>query len=388
MIPLPPPSVRSNFIRHVHLSGVTPFHIAQTIQSTLVSRLLEYKKSMPILTSRSSSFSCPIIMLILRAESSAQQDPDLKPPAPIPTVLTFQPTPVYTTGRRELQTPLSKTLLKSLREPFLPLSTTHLPTIRKPFSTSSKKEQIADVVQTPRGGLITFHGPGQLVIYPIIDLLAFRNLGAKCYVNLLEESTIRLLHKMGLEILGRTENPGVWLNEGEKIASLGVHLRRNVSSYGVGLNMIMERGWWDRITACGLDGKRIVGIDEQLRDIETRGFANQQGNWRSSYKAMLENGAAVAQTWVEEFAAGLGRLNRGEKCGESKTASENDLISTSDETTKLGNANRTHWTGWEDMPESVRNLIPFDIRGGNELNISTGGGYVEYRRWREESRSE
>ncbi|KAF5867894.1 putative lipoyl transferase protein [Botrytis fragariae] len=360
MIPLPPPSVRSNFIRHIHLSGVTPFHIAQTIQSTLVSRLLEYKK-----------------------ETSAQQDPDLKPPAPIPTVLTFQPTPVYTTGRRELQTPLSEPLLKSLREPLIPLSTTHLLIIRKPFSSSSKKEQIADVVQTPRGGLITFHGPGQLVIYPIIDLLAFRNLGAKCYVNLLEESTIRLLHTMGLNILGRTENPGVWLNEGEKIASLGVHLRRNVSSYGVGLNMIMERGWWDRITACGLNGKKIVGIDEQLSDIETRDFANQE-NWRSSYKAMLENGAAVAQTWVDEFAAGLGRLDRGEKCEESKTTSEKDILSTSEETTKLGNVNGTHWTGWEDMPESVKNLIPLDIRGGNELNISTGGGYVEYRRWKGE----
>ncbi|KAF7959468.1 hypothetical protein EAE96_001084 [Botrytis aclada] len=364
MIPLPPPSVRSNFIRHIHLNGITPFHIAQTIQSTLVSRLLEYKK-----------------------EISAQQDPDLKPPTPIPTVLTFQPTPVYTTGRRELQTPLSETLLKCLREPLIPISTTHLPTIREPFTTSDKKEQIADVVQTPRGGLITFHGPGQLVIYPIIDLLAFRNVGAKCYVNLLEESTIRLLHKMGLKILGRTENPGVWLNEGEKMASLGVHLRRNVSSYGVGLNMIMERGWWDRITACGLDGKKIVGIDEQLSDIENQILVDQQENWPSSqkatlesYKATLENGAAVAETWIEEFAAGLGRLDRGEKCGESRTASEKDIGSALDEKSKL---NQTHWTGWEDMPESVRDLIPLDIRGGNELNISTGGGYVEYRQWRE-----
>ncbi|KAF7896725.1 uncharacterized protein EAF01_009128 [Botrytis porri] len=360
MIPLPPPSVRSNFIRHIHLSGVTPFHIAQTIQSTLVSRLLEYKK-----------------------ETSAHQHPDPKPPAPIPTVLTFQPTPVYTIGRRELQTPLSDALLKSLREPLIPRSTTHLPTIRPPFTPSHKNEQIPDVVQTPRGGLITFHGPGQLVIYPIIDLLTFRNFGAKCYVNLLEESTIRLLHKLGLTILGRTDNPGVWLNEHEKIASLGVHLRRNVSSYGVGLNMIMERGWWDRITACGLEGKKIVGIDEQIFDLEKRGFANQQDNWSSSYKALLRNGAAVARTWVDEFAGELGRLDRGEKYKESRSESENDVISTLDESSKSENVNATHWTGWEDMPESVKELIPLDIRGGNELNVSTGGGYVEYRPWRE-----
>ncbi|KAM0193649.1 hypothetical protein ACHAPC_001311 [Botrytis cinerea] len=360
MIPLPPPSIRSNSIRHIHLSGVTPFHIAQTIQSTLVSRLLEYKK-----------------------EASAQQHADPKPPAPIPTVLTFQPTPVYTTGRRELQTPLSETLLKSLRKPLIPVSTTHLPTIRKPFTTSDKTQQIADVVQTPRGGLITFHGPGQLVIYPIVDLLAFRNIGAKCYVNLLEESTIRLLHKMGLEILGRTENPGVWLNEGEKLASLGVHLRRNVSSYGVGLNMIMERGWWDRINACGLDGKKIVSIDEQMSDAETQGFKEHEENRWPAYKAMLKDGAAVAQTWVAEFAAGLGRLDRGEKCEESKTASENNIKARPDEKSKPGDTNGVHWTSWEDMPESVKKLIPFDIRGGNELNISTGGGYVEYRPWRE-----
>ncbi|QSZ32155.1 hypothetical protein DSL72_001726 [Monilinia vaccinii-corymbosi] len=340
MVPLPPSTIPNNLIRHIHLKGITPFHIAQTIQSTLVSKLLRYKK-----------------------ETSIPQNANTIPPAPPPTILTFQSTPVYTTGRRELQKPLSETLLKTLREPLIPVSTSHLPTIRDSCTTSRSKEQKAEVVQTPRGGLITFHGPGQLVIYPVIDLLAFPNLGARCYVNLLEESTIQLLRKHGLGVMGRSENPGVWVNEGEKIASLGVHLRRHVSSYGVGLNLILERGWWDRIKACGLDGKRIVGMSDEFFE----------EGLDPLIKDKLKVPTFAAQWWVKEFANGLRRLERGEKCDGSESVS---LGEDHDAGKQL------EWTGWGDIPDEVKQLIPVDIRGGNELKISTGGGFVQYRVWR------
>ncbi|ESZ90715.1 hypothetical protein SBOR_8909 [Sclerotinia borealis F-4128] len=350
--------VPSGLIRHIHLRGITPFHIAQIIQSTLVSNLLEYKK-----------------------KTSISQHAHPKPPAPIPTILTFQPTPVFTTGRRELKTPLSETLLKALREPLTPISTSHLPTIRKPFTTSKSKEQIAEIIQTPRGGLVTFHGPGQLVIYPVLDLLTFPNLGPRCYVNLLEETTIRCLRGMDLDILGRTDNPGVWVNEGEKIASLGVHLRRNVTSYGIGLNMILERGWWDRIKACGLDDKRIVGIDELLKDEEK--YQKLNAKLGPSIKDELKDGRSIAQWWVRQFAEGLGSLGRGEKCDESDTAGQSGIESqggsfSEDEDVR----ERKDWTGWGDIPEEVKQLIPMDIRGGNELKLSTNGGFVQYQQWR------
>ncbi|CAD6446062.1 ec216769-7d59-4f13-952f-1a99e6e500a9 [Sclerotinia trifoliorum] len=356
MIPLPPSSIPSNLIRHIHLRGVTPFHIAQTIQSTLVSKLLDHKR-----------------------KASSPEHAHLTPPSPTPTVLTFQSTPVYTTGRRELQTPLSESLLKTLQEPLIPISTTHLPTIREPFTTSNSKEQTAEVVQTPRGGLITFHGPGQLVIYPIIDLLTFPNLGARCYVNLLEEATIKLLRVMCLDILGRTENPGVWLNENEKIASLGVQLRRNVSSYGVGLNMIMERGWWDRIKACGLDGKRTIGLDEVF--IQTPGkYEELKEKLGIDIKMQLMDGSYIAHWWIKEFVAGLGRLERREKCDGSESPVENETKKVENEEENI--RKRREWTTWGDVPEEVKQLIPLDIRGGKELNISTGGGFIQYHHWR------
>ncbi|APA08931.1 hypothetical protein SS1G_02762 [Sclerotinia sclerotiorum 1980 UF-70] len=358
MIPLPPSSIPRNLIRHIHLRGVTPFHIAQTIQSTLVSRLLEHKK-----------------------KPSNPEHAHLTPPTP--TVLTFQSTPVYTTGRRELQTPLSESLLKTLHEPLIPISTTHLPTIREPFTTINSKEQRAEVVQTPRGGLITFHGPGQLVIYPIIDLLTFPNLGVRCYVNLLEEATIKLLRAMCLDILGRTENPGVWLNEKEKIASLGVQLRRNVSSYGIGLNMIMERGWWDRIKACGLDGKRIIALDEIF--FQTPGkYEELQEKRGSDIKLQLKDGSYIAHWWLKEFTAGLGRLQRGEKCddgSESPVESESQKVEKEEQSKDENIGKLREWSTWRDTPEEVKQLIQLDIRGGKELNISTGGGFIQYHQW-------
>ncbi|TVY36851.1 putative octanoyltransferase, partial [Lachnellula occidentalis] len=133
------------------------------------------------------------------------------------------------------------------------------------------------LIDSSRGGLTTFHGPGQLVLYPILDLKSIRSpkypkgLGVRDYVCLLEHSTIAVLAKWDIEAK-RTANPGVWVEvysaeenaygeevekmEEKKIAALGVHLRRNVSSYGVGLNVYTDLRWFERITACGARGAR------------------------------------------------------------------------------------------------------------------------------------
>lgn len=125
--------------------------------------------------------------------------------------------------------------------------------------------------ETLRGGQITFHGPGQLVIYPILDLKNVQSdkwpkgLSARCYVNVLEEATINTLKTFG--IVGfRTDNPGVWVDEDRKIAALGLHLRRNITNYGVGLNIRTDLRYFDRIVACGLEGKKTTSIRKELFD--------------------------------------------------------------------------------------------------------------------------
>ncbi|KAF8851964.1 lipoyltransferase, partial [Acephala macrosclerotiorum] len=220
-------------IRHIHLPDITPFALAQTLQSHLVTKFLAHK-----------------------AILSSPQPPQILPPAPTPTILTFVPTPVYTTGRREHDnlTPAQISVLKA------PLS----PEKRSSYNPRQQPEW-ADIVQTLRGGQTTFHGPGQLVIYPILDLKSQfpewkRGLSVRCYVNLLEQATIDTLDIWGLKGI-RTENPGVWEEGGErKIAALGVHLRRNITSYGVGLNVNTDLRWFERIVACGLVGKGVTSM--------------------------------------------------------------------------------------------------------------------------------
>lgn len=186
---------------------------------------------------------------------------------------------------------------------------------------------------------------------------------------------MQTLRTLGMEIIGRTENPGIWVNEEEKIASLGVHLRRNISSYGVGLNMILERGWWDRIKACGLDGKRIVGMNEELAS-DKYGAAI-----RRTPELLSKRGYGfdlyIAKMWVDKFLGGLGRLTRGKTCEGSETVGQDDIEKFLE--TGIGEIEGSlRWNGWGDIPNEVKQLIPLDIRGGNELNISTGGGYLRH----------
>ncbi|KAE8440833.1 hypothetical protein EG329_006395 [Mollisiaceae sp. DMI_Dod_QoI] len=222
-------------LRHVHLPNITPFALAQSLQARLVSQFLAHK-----------------------ALISSPTPPYPLSPAPTPTVLTFVPTPVYTTGRREHDS-LTKSQISLLKSPLSPLRPTSYNPRRQP--------EWADVEQTLRGGQTTFHGPGQLVIYPILDLKSQfpewkKGLSVRCYVNLLEQATINTLDIWGLKGI-RTENPGVWEEEGErKIAALGVHLRRNITSYGVGLNVNTDLRWFERIVACGLVGKGVTSILE------------------------------------------------------------------------------------------------------------------------------
>jgi lipoate-protein ligase B len=113
-----------------------------------------------------------------------------------------------------------------------------------------------------------------MVAYPIIDLKR-HGLSAKCYVNLLESAVMRTCARYGVETR-RTEHPGVWVDEDRKICAVGVHLRRNVSSHGIGLNVSTDLGWLDRIVGCGLEDKRATSL-EAILDKQVEGGVEEVG---------------------------------------------------------------------------------------------------------------
>ena len=122
-----------------------------------------------------------------------------------------------------------------------------------------------DVVETDRGGRSTYHGPGQLVCYPILDLKRHGK-DVKKYCRDLEEALVQTLSAFGLEGTRIEGLTGVWLQPPpRKIASIGVHLSRWVSTHGYALNVDLDPApFTDWITACGLDDAVFTSIAREL----------------------------------------------------------------------------------------------------------------------------
>lgn len=118
------------------------------------------------------------------------------------------------------------------------------------------------VLQVERGGDITFHGPGQLVIYPIIDLRAAR-LGVVDYVTALEEVMIRTAADWGLKAERNPRNRGVWVGN-NKLGSIGVAIRRGVSFHGLAFNVNTSLKPFSWIHPCGLDDTEITSLEREL----------------------------------------------------------------------------------------------------------------------------
>jgi lipoyl(octanoyl) transferase len=122
-----------------------------------------------------------------------------------------------------------------------------------------------DVVETDRGGKSTFHGPGQLVCYPIFDLNRHGR-DVRKYCRDLEEAVIRTLAPFGLEGMRIETLTGVWLaRPPRKIASIGVHISRWVTTHGYALNVDLDAGPFTKwITACGLEDAAFTTIAREL----------------------------------------------------------------------------------------------------------------------------
>jgi lipoyl(octanoyl) transferase len=117
------------------------------------------------------------------------------------------------------------------------------------------------VVQTDRGGQVTYHGPGQLVAYPLLDLRRLK-LGVRDLVTAIEETVVATLASYGIEAYPRPDAPGVYV-AGNKIASLGLRVRRGCSFHGVALNVDMDLEPFQRINPCGYQGLAMT----QMRDL-------------------------------------------------------------------------------------------------------------------------
>lgn len=117
------------------------------------------------------------------------------------------------------------------------------------------------VVQVDRGGQVTYHGPGQIVVYPLLDL-GRSGLGVRALVCVLERAVISCLADYGIEAVGDRNAPGVYV-DGRKVASIGLRVRRNCTYHGLALNVAMDLEPFHRINPCGYQGLEVT----QLADL-------------------------------------------------------------------------------------------------------------------------
>lgn len=117
------------------------------------------------------------------------------------------------------------------------------------------------VVQTDRGGQVTYHGPGQLVAYPLLDLRRLK-IGVRELVTAIEQTIVATLAYYGIDSSVKPDAPGVYVN-GDKIASLGLRVRRGCSFHGLALNVAMDLAPFGRINPCGYQGLAMT----QMRDL-------------------------------------------------------------------------------------------------------------------------
>jgi lipoate-protein ligase B len=124
-----------------------------------------------------------------------------------------------------------------------------------------------EVVKTPRGGDVTYHGPGQIVGYPIVDLTAI-NLDLKKYLEKLEEVMIRAVAAYGVTAGRQAGMTGAWVGD-RKIGAIGVRIEKWVTSHGFALNANTDLSGFDLIIPCGLRGKGVTSIAREIgRDVD------------------------------------------------------------------------------------------------------------------------
>lgn len=123
------------------------------------------------------------------------------------------------------------------------------------------------VIQSDRGGQVTYHGPGQQVMYVLLNLKR-RKLGVRELVTLLEQTVVNTLAESDIEAYPRADAPGVYVS-GKKICSLGLRIRKGCSFHGLALNIAMDLAPFQRINPCGYAGMEMAQMSQWVADAST-----------------------------------------------------------------------------------------------------------------------
>ncbi len=135
------------------------------------------------------------------------------------------------------------------------------------LSAQQRKEQGIAIAQTDRGGQVTYHGPGQITGYPIVRLSTRKGNGVAWYVARLEEVLIQTLAHFGLSGARDPINPGVWLGL-DKVAAIGVRVRRQITMHGFALNVRTELDHYRGIVPCGIKQRGVTSMHAHVSGIQ------------------------------------------------------------------------------------------------------------------------
>ena len=153
-------------------------------------------------------------------------------------------------------------LINSYKESLILVEHDHVYTLGKNANSSNILNEVCEVIKTERGGDVTYHGPGQLVAYPIIDLKK-RKIGVKTYVHKIEQLISKTLEEYGLSTHVPMQETGVWVNDC-KIASIGIHISKGVTMHGLAINVNTNLSYFDNIISCGINGVKMTSLHKEL----------------------------------------------------------------------------------------------------------------------------
>ena len=163
----------------------------------------------------------------------------------------------------KIQESLRRKVLKNDSNNFLIIvEHDHVYTLGKNANSSNVLNRICEIIPTQRGGDVTYHGPGQLVAYPIISLKK-RKIGVKSYVAMIEKLISNILFDYGLKPHVPIKETGVWIDD-RKIASIGIHVSRGVTMHGLAINVNTDLSYFDNIISCGIEGVKMTSMDKEL----------------------------------------------------------------------------------------------------------------------------
>ena len=163
----------------------------------------------------------------------------------------------------QIQESLRNRVLKNKTDNYLILvEHDHVYTLGKNANSDNILNSTCEIIQTQRGGDVTYHGPGQLVAYPIINLKK-KKIGVKNYISMIEKLISNILIDYNLEPQILKEETGVWVQD-KKIASIGIHVTRGVTMHGLAINVNTDLSYFNNIISCGIQGVKMTSLDKEL----------------------------------------------------------------------------------------------------------------------------